>query len=454
VLQLVGLVLALSFALKLALVLFIGDVAPDGDERQYVVAAESIAAGEGIQYMTKRWTELHYPPLYPYLCGLSWALGAEALGVKLLQVVLSTATVWLVFLLGRRWFGDRIGLTAAGLLAFYPTLIGFSHWLMGETVFLFLLTASFVLHFGREGGVASARRFFAAGLVLGIAAMTREVVIYFIPLVLAWMLFETRDLLGTVKRGALYVGGFLLVVLPFCLHLQAKYGGFILITDGGSTILYGNYNAFPPPNYDWGFRPNEKAYRDDPLFRRFQMGGGNPVEASRIETRRAIEFALDHPVLSAERAWVRFVYFLNPTNFVVRWVRRGSYSVLPDGTERGRPPKAVEDVIVGVSVLSYVLLASLAVAGLWAASRHPGVTLALLILAAVVFIHSMVYGMSRYRVPLLPFLAIFAAQALVHRKEVLERLRSARGVGALATLLFLAYVWSLHFDKIWSTTSP
>lgn len=68
-----------------------------------------------------------HPPLYYWLLSL-WTrvFGTSEVAVRSLSVVLGVATVWLVFLLGRRLFGRVAGLVAAFLLAISPLHVYYS----------------------------------------------------------------------------------------------------------------------------------------------------------------------------------------------------------------------------------------------------------------------------------------------------------------------------------------
>ena len=132
-----------------------------------------IAAGDGIQYPNPRWDPIYQPPIYPLFMGGVYWLGGGAFASKVVQVILSTATVWFLYLLVRRMSDRRAALLAAGCFAFYPTVIAFTHYNWSETVFLFLALPSFLLLFDSEGGIARPRGLFAAGVCFGLAALTR-----------------------------------------------------------------------------------------------------------------------------------------------------------------------------------------------------------------------------------------------------------------------------------------
>jgi 4-amino-4-deoxy-L-arabinose transferase-like glycosyltransferase len=128
------------------------------------------------------------PPLHPYTLALSYLLSAPSLVIgvgpghetaaRLPSLVASMAGIVLVYALGLALFGDqRIGLVAALLLTLSPFDI-----LFASTAFTDPLMTAFVL----GALLAAARdRPGAAGLLVGLAAATKQQGLFFLPLVVA-----------------------------------------------------------------------------------------------------------------------------------------------------------------------------------------------------------------------------------------------------------------------------
>lgn len=165
----------------------------------YLVLSENVAAGEGFSYGPgpDQGTTAYYPPGYPL------ALGAVMWLVRLLpgqvaafdvaiwfNVALSVATIGLVFVLGRRLGGERVGLTAAAVWALWPNLIFHSAIVLTETLFLFLLVALLVVLLGDPAAARAPgrARLVAVGVLFGLALVVRPVSAVMAPalLVLWW----------------------------------------------------------------------------------------------------------------------------------------------------------------------------------------------------------------------------------------------------------------------------
>ena len=78
-------------------------------------------------------------PLYPYFVGVLFALFGTLDAVKVAQCLAASSCVPALGLAGRRVFGERAGLVAAAIAAFYPELVWFASHFWVETVFIVLL---------------------------------------------------------------------------------------------------------------------------------------------------------------------------------------------------------------------------------------------------------------------------------------------------------------------------
>src|SRR6185436_4570465 len=85
------------------------------DSQEYDRWAREIAAGDW------RGSQVFFQaPLYPYLLAVLYAVFGRSLdAVYLVQIALAVAGCWALYRAGRLMGGERVGLAAAGLAAFY-----------------------------------------------------------------------------------------------------------------------------------------------------------------------------------------------------------------------------------------------------------------------------------------------------------------------------------------------
>ncbi len=453
-------VLALSLTLKWGLADWAGDLAARGDEGQYLAAAASLRAGEDVRYRYPRWDALHFPPLYPRFV----ALFEGRVGVQRAQAVVSTATVLLLFLLGRRTVGPRAAFLAAAGFAFYPTAVAYTHYVLSETLFLFLLTAAALFLWSRDGRLARPPGLALAGALFGAAALTRETAAYLALVLVPWIAFGIARATGSARKAIgpalAFLAGFALVLAPHTSSIHREHGGFLLVSSGAGQAWYRGYNVFPPENHDYGFPVDRRsmAQQHHAATKRPPVVDPNPVRYVREETRRGLEFAREHPLTCLARFVQREVELLNPTSLLVRRLRTDTY-VRPAERRPLPIPGALREALIAATVASWIALAVLAVLGLAAlpatgARGHVRSFLLAVVLFLMVF-GGLTFAGSRYRVPLLPFAMLAAASAVANGRATLAALRSPpRALTVGAILALLAWAFAQHIGKNWLREWP
>jgi len=119
-----------------------------------------------------------------------------------LQILLGTATVGLVFLVGRCWLPRPAAVAAAAITALWPHLISFSGVLLSETLFGFALLLAVWLLLRAEG--RGARGMGGAGLAWGVAYLVNPIVALF-PLMAAALLIRRSKPLATALLAGFLV---------------------------------------------------------------------------------------------------------------------------------------------------------------------------------------------------------------------------------------------------------
>lgn len=117
---------------------------PGGDNAGYMILAEALRSGAGYVDLHLPDAPVHtkYPPAYPTLLAvLGWMGGLQLF--KLSSLALTTGAVAFAAGLGRRW-GDTpmIGVLAGLLFALNPVLLDYSHYVLSEALFVFLVLLS------------------------------------------------------------------------------------------------------------------------------------------------------------------------------------------------------------------------------------------------------------------------------------------------------------------------
>ena len=146
------------------------------------------------------------PPIFLWLLAAAlqlWGHGPETAGAaaRWVNIMAGTLTIPLLAACARRWWGERAALAAGLLAALSPFAISFAPTAFTDP--LLVLAGSLAL------ALAVRRRWFWSGFWLGVAIMTKQQGLLFVPLVAACGLYARPKVAGSVR----WVVGLAAVVL-------------------------------------------------------------------------------------------------------------------------------------------------------------------------------------------------------------------------------------------------
>jgi 4-amino-4-deoxy-L-arabinose transferase-like glycosyltransferase len=367
-------------------------------------------------------------PLYVWCLGLLYAVLGDSLWVgRVFGAVIGLLSVYMTWHLGRRVFGATAGIVAASLQAVFPIVIYFEAELLVDPLFMLLLQiAVFRMLIWWDSPLP--RNLALAGLMLGLACITRPTGLILIPLLAALPLI--RD--GVQKRlmmSSVGIAACLLVILPITVRNTLVADDPTLIASQGGINFYLGNNPqadglsaiMPEPlGYNWRIA--------DVVHEASQAEGRelSPGEVSRFWYGRAFDWIREHP-LDCARLYLKKLYFQissqeisNNRDLSVYFGRLLYFRLFP--------------IPIGV-VLS---LATLAVVLLW--NRNKQLRLLVLIILLYAAVSSAFFYTSRFRLPLLPLYFVLAgagvtAVSFFIRERGLRRivaLVAAFGIGVIS----------------------
>ncbi|MCK6524650.1 hypothetical protein L6R49_24855 [Myxococcota bacterium] len=404
------------------------------DECTYLALSQRILDGEGMTPAAAGWL---WAPGYPALLAVHEAVFGAAGGLRVTQALLSPLMIVLAAALARAWAeteeqGRRAARWAAALIALSPTLIFFSVRLWSESLYLtVLLGALWALTRARavvDGrGLAPA---LVAGLLLGIAVLSRGVAQYLLPLFVLGLLWG-RARAGAPQVVALVVAA-ALTVAPYSAWATARWGSFTLSDRTLGQMMWLGDNSFPPVTFDHGV-----GLTDPAEFDRVTATGrphceftGDPAAWDACETARGKEWILNNPGEFLARVPLRLAQLLNPNSFLTRHLAMGRWASLPREGAFG---------LAGLTVVWSLTAVLGGAVALIVRGRGWAAALTALILGYHCAAIAITAGLSRYRVPLDCLLLLWLALALGDLKGTREAwARSpARGAAALLVALVL-----------------
>ncbi|MBI3299554.1 MAG: glycosyltransferase family 39 protein [Elusimicrobia bacterium] len=175
-------------------------------------------------------------PGYPAFIAAFLGHPDPARGIVLAQILLDAALIGIVFALARELLRPGFAAAAAALYAFHPEAIRYSHTLLSESLFTFLLTAAtWVLVAARR---RDDLRFAAAGGLLLGAASTVRAIAFVLPFVVFAPLVLLQPSRRTLSRAAVAAGFSLLLSGPWIIRCSLLAGRFVPLMSGSSMLTY------------------------------------------------------------------------------------------------------------------------------------------------------------------------------------------------------------------------
>jgi tetratricopeptide (TPR) repeat protein len=368
-------------------------------------------------------------PLYAYFLGAVYAAtGGSIAAARVAGLALGLGTAFLLMRIGRRTVGEKPGLLAGLAYGVYPIALRYEGDLLVEGLYILLAMAA--LRGQLRALERPARgRWFACGLLYGLAAITRPnilIVALAVPIVtalgrrLARAPVRARTALG---EALVFAAGLVLPIAPVTLHNAIAGGDFVPIaSQGGVNFYIGNnpvadgYTAIVP-----GTRATWWGGHDDAVALA-EQARGRPLRASEVSqywTAQGLAFLRAEPA-AALRLYVRKLYLFwwgaeISNNEHIYFLRRYS------------PPMQATLWHAGL-YFPFGLVGPLALLGMalgWARLRArvlPLVAYVVLYMISVVLF----FVCARFRLPVVPVLLLFAAYAALALPALVLPARGAR----------------------------
>ncbi len=420
------------------------------DEREYFGAAHVLAEGRGFSFFdTALWVR---PPLYVLFLGAIIRLwGASYIPLLVLQAAISAATLWPLGWLAYRVRGLRAARVSVLLALLYLPFTLFAGLYLSETLFLLLFALSLVcLVLAREALATGAKRIFAwpvlAGLLIGLATLTRATALGFVPLAALWLALGHRQQATTRRRvlaGAVLLLACGLVLVPWTARNYAAYGRLVAVdTTSGYNLWLGSV----------GVRDEERLQTDlRPL--------SGPVERQDFAYARAWENITTDPPGFISKGLKESLDLWRPLFSAEERQVRG-YSL-------GRVPAWHLVSLFLFDDLLYVLILVAAVAGFALTPPHPLKWLTALWVLLWVVMSFVFFAVTRFRLPIVAALIPWAGVGILdfgfwildlglfrRNRNPRSKIQNPKSISlvasfvAIATILFVALP-AIQLDLTW-----
>jgi len=392
-----------ALIVRLAYIAFrdLGHAIPVGtDAVSYDVFARAILSGTG--WLTHPGPELFRPPGYPIILAAQYALFAGNLDlVQLSQAFVGAASVVLLFEFGRRHLDRRAAFLAALWLMVNPLHLDFAGKLLREN-WLVLLNLALIASWLANDGLTT-KGLIRSALLFTLLMHIDSRYVFHLPFILVYISLAKPSeqapwswtrLTAAIKPTAI----FLLVVLaasaPWAIRNAVAYDRFVLID--------------PRALDRWANKAKASVAGE---------AESATVPMAAFEARKIAQFdSLSTEEQVAYRAGIRpksgpvNKAVFNLTEFWRLWHTRHEYRPFPDARFAGKwsLEHNVSSLVFMGLLMPFFLLGVLR--GIQTADR------AILVMTAFIAVHTLlhvaVHSVTRYRLPIEPFVALISFQAL------------------------------------------
>ena len=379
-------------------------------------------------------------PFYVYFLAIVFIFSGESLlAAKVVQIVLGTVAVGLVFATADRWYGRRPAWIAGGLAA-ATGVFTFNEVLLLQSAVDPFLTALGLYLLARALASGRVSSFAVAGLALGLLVTNRPNVLLWAAVLVTMLAFappSRRSLL----RAAAVLGGVALAVGPVALRNRVVSGEWILVSSHGGLNFYIGNNARADGTYRSvpGIAPDiEGQVRDAKTVA--EAAAGRPRSASEVSGhfyRRAWEWIATHPGTALALFLRKLAYCFSAIDLSLNY----SYAYY----SRDEP------TLLRYLVVGPWLLVPLGLLGLAAAPRRAN-TRGIWIWAAFVPVYAVsvaaFFVSGRYRLPLLVPLCVGAGATTAWLLDAVRERQKRMLVVAATSLAALGVLanWPWRLD--------
>jgi len=414
------------------------------DMFQYDMLARSLAQEEGFRwyaeqdlalverYFPLEWIVEDYDPRgiltsfrapgYPFFLSLLYrvfGLDDRFFLTRLVQVFVMASLAPMTYGLAMRLFPGKqtVARTSSIVIALYPFFVVYPLALASEVTFI-PLTIGALLACMRAGESHRWQDYLLAGVLLGVAVLTRSVVLLIYPLMVLWTWFLAKD-----KKGALILLVSVLVfIVPWSVRNSRLHGKFTMIESMLGYNLYLGYHPETEGNFVYGPSLDLLPYLDDAV-------------RDRIGVEKAIEFIEAAPERVPYLMVRKLGYFFGLERRVLTYFYSNNFL--------GSIPQPYFSLVFVLFTLPFVVLAlssALVIPGLSWQKNH---LLVVGISLGYVAPHLLILAEPRFHLTLVPFLAVYAAYGWGQRQKVLTALtlhgrwwKLAAGLLVVGLLLF------------------
>jgi len=338
----------------------------------------------------------NYPTLVPPLTALftaaiQYVFDGSLLAVKIFQILLDAVTVILIFAIARSFLPYSAAILGSLAVSVYPFNAFTTLYIGTEMLFSFFLIA-FTYVSIRAFQTNSLKLFLLSGLILGLSVMTRGTTLFFPLFMLLFILWYYKSLdITVINKGMMFIIGFILIMTPWSIRNIVVLDAFIPASTPGLPVLNGASEEF------WVIKDRNREYPKYFEYLEESKGIQAPDNPSWVEKGN---FYKQAAITKYRERWEN-----EPLSYIPFLVKK--FARLWYATETGNRHAFI--LIANLPIYLFALY------GLWLLVNN-NIRISffpITILAYFVLIHTAVYTLFRFLVPVMPFIIIIAAYGFI-----------------------------------------
>jgi tetratricopeptide (TPR) repeat protein len=345
-------------------------------------------------------------PFYPYFLAVIYKIfGETTMLVRIIQIVISSLNIVVIYLISRDLFNKQVGFVSAFIAAFYSLFIFYSGLILSETVQTFFISVLIYLLIKISKGSKEIDWLFV-GLLIGISMVIRANISIFLLSLICWFilkLIKEKNSKYYIRKSLLYlIVGSIIPIMPITINNYLAKKDFVFLTSNGGINFYlgNNPNSqgvfITPTEFDFNEDMSGQKYAEKILNKKIL-----PSEASSYWYERGLDNIIN-----------------DPGNYVVLFIKK---IFLFFGAEEN-PQSSVFDYnfyaanysnVLKLPLFNFSFISYLAILGVILSWKEKGkMILIYLFLLSLTFATIIFFVNGRYRLALTPLLIVFASSAL------------------------------------------
>jgi tetratricopeptide (TPR) repeat protein len=411
------------------------------DEQEYVKTAQQVL--NVLKHGFVPGAPYYHSPFYPWFLATVFSMfGVDMLAPRILQIVMSLLTTGLVFALGNRMFPDRPA--AAKLATIFWILYGpvlFYTIELANVVMILLFAVLGLVTLLRAWKTQKPRAWAAAGLMYGLYGITRPDVLPFVGIITMLMLLRSmkaQQFRSGIRNLALFVAIF---AIPFIITGMVNVhncGKFVILpANSGLNFHIGNNPDYQNtiairPGSNWETLTEMSAQKDQ-------------FSDNAHYYKKAFSYIGQEPQKYMANTWYKIRTLVNgyelPETFDMYMYREYS------------PVLSVLLWMLGPFGFPFGILMPIAVLGIWLSRpklKEDNLWWPLLFVGVMVSSLLVFWNSARYRMPLIPVLAVFAAYAVLHFRDALTQKKYKDFAVTAGSVILMTVAFNVpypHFSK-------